>query len=243
MQKEKFQIYCDESRQNKDRFMILGGLVTTNLNIEKVLQTIRQFRSENSAHGEFKWTKISNKMLPVYKELIDHFFALNSNNHLDFRCLIIDNHKVNNKKYNNGNKELGFHKFYFQLIVNSFIRLKASKKYETKFYIFLDEFKAKQTLEEFKSIINVGAKKYLKLPYNPCQDLQFIDSKLSDLIQINDILLGAVGWHKNELDKVAGFSSSKAEIANHIADKVGVERLGEQIRQSRFNVWNFNLRE
>lgn len=100
-----YHIYCDESRQTRDRFMVLGGLI---LRVDDVLlfnQTIQKFREETKMYAELKWTKVSRSKLPVYERFVDYFFALNNTDRLFFRCIIIDTHQINYKKFSKGDKE------------------------------------------------------------------------------------------------------------------------------------------
>jgi hypothetical protein len=64
-------------------------------------------------------------------------------------------------------------------------------------------------------------------------------------MQINDILIGAIGYQKNGCDKVAGCSLAKVELAAHIRTLADVRNMGKNTRYGvqRFKVWNFRLRE
>ena len=69
-------IYCDESRLelldgNKNGYMVIGGLWVIREEREKLKSDIKALKQKYSFNVEIKWTKISNKMLPFYKELID----------------------------------------------------------------------------------------------------------------------------------------------------------------------------
>ena len=111
MKTKILQITCDESRQTKDRFMILGGLVIENNNIEMFEKTMHKYRRETKMFAELKWSKVSSQKYIEYQKFIDFFFALNNSDNLHFKAMIIDTHKINYKKYSSGNKEVGFYKF------------------------------------------------------------------------------------------------------------------------------------
>ena len=106
-----YHIYCDESRQSKDRFMVLGGIIIPSGNIDAFNETMEKFRNENNMRAELKWSKVSNQKLSEYKVFVDYFFALNNTDKLHFHCIIIDNHQVNHKRFSKGDKELGFTNF------------------------------------------------------------------------------------------------------------------------------------
>jgi hypothetical protein len=125
---EVYHIICDESRQTKDRYMVLGGLIIKNEDINKFAATMKRYRNETNMNAELKWSKVSNQKYEEYKKFIDFFFALNNTDVIHFKSIIIDTHKLNHKKFNKGDKEIGFYKFYYQLLLHSF----ASNYYKNK---------------------------------------------------------------------------------------------------------------
>ena len=60
-------------------------------------------------------------------------------------------------------------------------------------------------------------------------------------MQISDIIVGAIGYHKNGYHMISGSSKAKIELANHIAEKAGVVQLGNSSKYGvhRFTTWNF----
>jgi len=107
-----YHIYCDESRQSKDRFMVLGGIIVLEPSISVINKTMAKYRLEQNMNSELKWSKVSPQKLKEYLRLIDYFFSLNNSNKLHFKSIVIDNHKVDHKKFNHGDYEKGFYKFY-----------------------------------------------------------------------------------------------------------------------------------
>ena len=71
-----------------------------------------------------------------------------------FKALIIDRQKLNHKQFNQNNKEVGFYKFYYQLILNMFA--KDNLESNTKYIIHLDKRKTSYKLEDLKFYLNMG---------------------------------------------------------------------------------------
>ena len=69
-----------------NRFTVVGGICLRSARIPEVHASIQRFREEHNMRTELKWTKISDNKLAQYEALIDYFFALNNNNHLQFSC-------------------------------------------------------------------------------------------------------------------------------------------------------------
>lgn len=239
------QLYCDESRQTKDRYMVLGGIAVPQVSLEIMNRELQALRHDKEFHVEMKWNKVSNKWLPKYKCLVDYFFEKNNADRLHFHAMIVDTHQVNHHKFNQGDKELGFYKFYYQLLLNCFGRHYCPIVEEDRFVVYLDYRHTPYPLCELKDILNHGMAKQFKNYGRPFRKVEPQNSKQHDLMQINDVLIGAIGYHKNEYDKIKGCSPAKAELAKYIALLSGRRRLGRDTGYGRlrFKVWNLRLRE
>ena len=64
---------------------------------------------------------------------------------LTFRCIVVDKRKVNDEVFNDGDKELGFYKFYYHLILNMFAKdnLESNTKYAPLLQAFLAKYEIK----------------------------------------------------------------------------------------------------
>lgn len=239
-------IFCDESRQTKDRYMVLGGLIIPKPTMNTVIETLKDFREEEGMRAELKWTKITNQMLPKYKRFVDYFFALNNNDKLHFHSIIIDNHQVNHKKFSDGDREVGFYKFYYQLLLHCFGKhyaINHQTKSEDSFIVHLDHRVSRYPIHQLRDILNNGMAKKYQIRHKPFLSIEPLDSKTSDLMQINDIIVGAIGFHKNAVDLIAGTRAAKIEIAKYIAEQAGLRTLAENtiFKRIRFKIWNFRL--
>jgi len=118
-----FEIYCDESRPevifgNKDKlnennqYMLIGGVWLDSMNRNAIKEQIKSLKIKHNTFGEIKWKNVSPSKLEFYLELIELFFK----NDLRFRCILINGHHFNSDVYHNSDDELGFYKFYYQLI-------------------------------------------------------------------------------------------------------------------------------
>lgn len=240
-----FHIYGDESRQTKERFMVLGGIILDQRYLERFNQTMANFRQEFGMNSELKWQKVSRQKLDAYKAFIDYFFALNNNDLAHFHAMLIDNHKLDHRKFSSGNKEVGFYKMYYQLLLHSFGRRYHSKQGKERFIVILDYRNTSYRLSDLKVILNRGIRKRYGADYDPFVSVEARDSKKSEVLQINDLLVGAVGYQANELHKVAGANPAKIALAEMIAEEAGLENLSANTpyHQKRFTLWNFRLKK
>jgi hypothetical protein len=240
-----YHIYCDESRQSQDRFMVIGGLIIDAPEIERFTATMRKFRDEQKMFAELKWTKVTDQKLPQYKRFVDYFFALNNTDVLHFHCIIVDNHQVDHHKFSKGDKELGFYKFYYQLLLHSFGKRYCREGEDDRFIVRLDERNSSYSLGTLKVVLNRGLNKKYKISTEPFVSIEPMNSKASELMQVNDIILGAIGSQKNGYDLLAGGRASKRELGQYIAAAAGLKDLKESTPwgRHRFTIWNFRLQK
>lgn len=238
-----YHICCDESRQSKDRFMVIGGTIIPLNNVEQFNETMQKYRTEQKMFSELKWSKVTNQKLAEYKRFVEYFFALNNTDNLHFHCIIIDNHQVNHKKFNKGDKELGFYKFYYQLLLHSFGKRYYREGENDKFIVHVDYRTTHYSLNTLKTVLNRGIKKKYSIDTSPFVSIEPRESKKSELIQINDIILGAIGFQKNGYDLLAGTRDSKKELVKYITNQAGLPNLMQNSPwgKTRFTIWNFNL--
>ena len=123
--------YCDESRQVRERFMVLGGMAISEEMSASFNESIAKCRLDNKMSAEFKWKKVSRGKLSEYKKFIDCFFALNNTGHAHFHAIIFDTNQIDHSRYG-CDSEIGFYKFYYQLLLNRFGRFYCVQKPDTR---------------------------------------------------------------------------------------------------------------
>lgn len=234
-------VYADESCQNGHRYMVLGCTIVETKNVPAALRTIQEVREQHRLMGEMKWTKASKNKLDGYKALVDAYFELSAQELLHFHCLVVDTWGFDHRRFNGGDREIGFSKMIYQLLLHS------TRHYANKFpvYVYLDDRTTTHTLDNLKNVLNNGIASRYDIRSRPFKRVVFRDSKESILLQANDVLLGAVAAHKNEHDLKPGASQTKAELAAHVAAHCRCRRLGGNTPygQLRFKVWNFRLQQ
>ena len=113
------RIYSDESRHKNERFLLLGGLWVEEKNIKLAELSIKKLRQEcgyndnQGKHidflGEFKWIKVSDRYIHVYKKLVDLFFEFINKDIARSCIMLVDTHDNDVIEYSNIKKE-GYNK-------------------------------------------------------------------------------------------------------------------------------------
>lgn len=202
MDKHKVNIYCDESRHtsNGDNYMVIGAIICDREKKRDLVHKIHFLKNKHNAQGEFGWKRVSPNKKDFYFDLIDFFIE----NDLDFKCIVVDKNKIDNETYNNGDSELGFYKFYYQMIKDSL-----ETNYE--YYIYLDWQQNKEQ-HRFSTLKLYLQRKLQGRAKIAC--LEPVTSTNQPLIELADLLMGAVGYDYNCIKK----SSTKIDFCNKLAN-------------------------
>lgn len=191
--------------------------------------------------AELKWTRISNQKLAEYEKLVEYFFALNSTNKAHFYAIVFDAHKWNHARYNQGDSDIGLSKLYYQVALQKFIKNCGSAG---TCAICLDHRNSSTKLEDLRRMINAAAKRDLGMDHGPLKQLVSWDSKLDDILQLNDVILGAVTAARNGRHLLPTTRAAKRTIANLVLQKSGLETfdVDSPPQINRFTIWNLRPR-
>ncbi len=201
-------VYCDECRQDllvnknvineNNKYTVLGGIWIPKKYRNEFKNKVKKLCSKHLVFGEIKWKRVSNSKLAFYKELIDLFFNYKN---INFRAIVIDASVFNIGEYHNGSSELGFYKCYYQLLRNWINK-------NNKYNIFLDyrKDKSKTRAYDLKKCINSSLKN------SSVENIQFINSKESLLLQLEDVIMGCISYKYNF--GYTGLSIAKKELLN-----------------------------
>ncbi len=238
---QDFVFFADESGISQERFTVVGGICLRSSVIQQVHAAIQAYREEQNMRAELKWSKISDQKQKQYEALIDYFFALNSTNTAHFYAVVFDSHQWNHVRYNGGDADMGLSKLYFQVALQKFIKNCGNSG---TCAICLDHRNSTTKLDDLKRMINSAAKRDFKMDHAPLKQLVSADSKSDDILQLNDVLLGAVTAVRNGKHLLPSGRASKREIAKIVLQKSGLETFERDSPRgiARFSIWNLRPR-
>lgn len=230
----KLDIYCDESRlefleSKENGFMVIGSLWLEREKREVLKNSIKELKKKYNFNVEIKWTKISYKMLDFYKELID-LFVQYQDFHF-FRAIVVDTAKIN-FEYHQKNSDIGFYKFYYQVLVHKMNTTTRNNEY----YVYVDDKtnKVYKPLPLLKKILNnaiyAGEVKLIE-PRESFENL---------FIQYVDVLIGLVSYGYNTPSNE--MKGAKKELYNYASQalKLALNKKTSKNAQP-FNVFEINL--
>lgn len=207
----QYVVYCDESRHDgpqSNPFMGIGGLWVPRDQKKNLTRELRSLMNDNGLNSEIKWSKVSYKYLDRYKQLLDFFFDRQS---LCFRCILVEQAKVDVEKYHGCDRELGFYKFYYEMLIKW---LDSGNE-----YLILLDYKRNKGADRYTMLRRVLDRSLRGKAW--ISDLTVIDSQQSPLAQISDLLIGAVTASWCNIAE----NSPKADLANYIAKRANIRSL------------------
>ncbi len=227
----RFEIYCDESGaealfdpQAHD-YASIGGIWMPSDFRNTFKESIHEIKASHGINGEFKWNKVSPNRIRFYNELVDYFFSTES---LRFRIIVLDTSKINNYKFHLGDSELGFYKFYYQLLHHWILDF-------NQYDIFLDHKvnRDRNRLNELNRVLNNANLTSM------ISRVQGLPSEQSLGIQLADLLTGLVSAKYNRKTT----SAAKRTLIERI-EQVHLNRtVGPTPRsENKFNVFEIDLR-
>jgi hypothetical protein len=238
---QDYVFFADEAGISGDRFTVVGGFCVRRNMIPQIHASIEAYRERHNMTAELKWSRVSNQKFEEYKAFVDLFFALNNSNQIHFHALVFDSHKANHKKFNNGDSDVGLSKLYYQLIVHKFAKLYPS---EQGMCVCLDHRNSSTPLNDLREMINSTLARDHGIPHRPVKQLVSQDSKADDLLQLNDVILGAVCHSRNGKHLLAETRPAKRDIAQLVLNQSGLTTFDENSPRNvhRFSVWQFEPR-
>ncbi len=226
----RYEVYCDEScvealfDSKSHNYAVIGGVWIPAEMRGFMKKSLNSIKDRYSLFGEMKWNKICPSSFEMYKEVINFFF---SSPDIRFRSIVVDASEIDHTSYNQGSGELGFYKFYYELLHNWLVE-------GNTYNIFLD-YKVngnRHRVNELENILRSGA-------WGIVQQAQSLPSDESVLIQLADVLTGAVAAAYNKEIR----SESKTEIKSLIDYHIGHPIRATFPSETKFNVFKIKLRK
>jgi len=140
-------------------------------------QHIYHLREKHHFKGEIKWSKLSESNYVFYSELIDYFFATD----LNFRAVIVNKSQIDNEKLGFTYNDF-YYRMYYQLLHH-----KINMEHTYNIYLDIKDTCSYRKNKKLREILNVQ--------YGNIRNLQFIHSHESVLLQLADLIMGALNYN------------------------------------------------
>jgi len=181
-----FNLYCDESthlENDHQPYMLIAYVGTAYNQLKQHKKAISELKKKHNFKGEIKWSNVSNAKHLFYNELIEYFFATD----LFFRAIIIRKEQIKNNQTGDTFDDFYF-KMYYQLLHH-----KVNMENTYNIYIDIKDTRSHKKIKKLRDIIKYNAS---------IRNLQAIHSYESSLMQLADLIMGAINYRLRGYNKV-----------------------------------------
>ncbi len=188
-------LFCDESGIDSGPQFYLGAMICTPTRARILAGQLEGVRETYGLEAEMKWTRVSRAMLPAYKAFVDVFLNCKYS-----RFQLYSVQRGPHWRAFGRDEEQRFFKSYY-------VFLRRTMSLYSQYDIYVDDKPGKRyRWSNVKWAINGAASRDHGLAKRQVKNLHALDSKQCDLIQLTDVLLGALtssasSPHKQELSR------------------------------------------
>lgn len=218
-----FNLYCDESthlQNDTHPFMLISYISCAYPQVKQHKEYIKLLRAKHKFKGEMKWSNISKSQYPFYADVIDYFFATD----LKFRSVIVDKSMIDESRAGFTHSD-----FYFQMYYQLFYH-KICPDYTYNLYLDIKDTCSQNKLVKLGDILNHAGS---------IRNIQFIKSYESYLMQMADILMGAINYHIRGLNTVIAKNKLIEKIQSHAS--IDLQKSTTK-SEEKFNLFYIELR-
>jgi hypothetical protein len=225
-------VFCDESRPDLfaskrntlGRFLLIGSVWLPTERRPAFKEEVKALREKHGVYGEAKWRCVAPSRVEFYLEFVDWFFE--KRELCRFRCIVVEAGKVDLPRFHDADHELGFYKFYYQLLHHWILDFNCYR-------VFLDHKRDKDRtrLKVLRRCLTWS---------NLTTDIdrvQALDSRHSQFIQLADLLTGAAAAHFSGGTCSPARKALIARIEDRLGRPIGPTPRAEQ----KYNVFKIDL--
>lgn len=211
----------------RDKFFAVG-MVKIN-KPEELYLPIKQLRDKFHMYDEIKWSNVQKRDLPFYKALIQLF---TDHRTAKFSCYIFKKRELDLKEHFNGDLFVAYQSFAVMQVCANLT------KAESAILVMDDLNTGELVLEQ-----NIKRKINRKFDRNAVYGVCRLYSKGVELIQLNDLILGAIAYGlKVENGLIPDPGKAKLELLAHIKKAAGIKNTQDDLASSKVNIWHFKTK-
>lgn len=249
---ERFNIYCDESchlEHDRRPVMVLGAVWCLTDRVRDISIRLRKLKQKHgvlspedlrrprSRQFEVKWTKISQAREGLYLDWVDYFF---DDDDLHFRGMLIDKTALDHAQWRQTHDDW-YYKMMFRL-------LEPIVDPRQHYCIFLDikDTQSEQKRAKLEDVLRSANYDYDNMIIDRVQQIRSYES---EIMQLADLLIGAVGYHhrrrRGDLPAAAAqLNATKLAVISRIQQRSrkSLER-STWLRESKLNLLCWQPRE
>lgn len=229
-----YNIYCDESchlENDRQTVMVLGAIWCVKDKAKEISRRIREIKQEHGLTQEFeiKWTKVSPSKKNFYLDVADYFF---DDDDLHFRALIVpDKSKLKHSEFRRTHDDW-YYKMFFDML-----KVIISPDYRYRIYIDIKDTRGGKKVKKLSEVLR--NEKY-DFKRNIIEFMQLVHSHDIQMLQLADLLIGAISYLNREL----GGNEAKEAIIARIMERSGYSLTQTTLyRENKMNLFRWQASE
>ena len=233
-----YNVYCDETchlEHDGINDMVIGAVWCPQDKLREINQRIQKIKIRNgiSPSAEMKWTKISPAKVQAYKDIIDYFF---DDDALHFRAIIIpEKSKLNHVAFHQTHDEW-YYKMYFDMLK---VILSPADRYEI--YIDIKDTHSYQKAQKLKEVCSNSMYDFSQ---SVIRRLQPVRSEEIQIMQLVDILIGAIGYENRKFPEGFVKSQAKSDVIDLIKKRSNYSlSRATLLREEKCNLFVWDARD
>ncbi len=232
-----YNIYCDESchlEHDGMNVMVLGAVWCPNDAVREINKCVRDIKKRNgvSPTAEMKWTKISPAKVQLYTDFVNYFF---DDERMHLRAVIIpDKGSLDHERFGQTHDDW-YYKMYFEMLKQILTR-------EDLYDIYID-IKDTRSNHKAQKLREVLSNANYDFQQKIVRRLQPIRSEEVEIMQLVDILIGALGYANRKFTDSHVKSTAKLAIIELIKKRSGCTlQKSTLLREEKFNLFMWEAR-
>lgn len=218
--------------------MVAGGVLLRHARVPEFEAAIQQIKNNAGIVGEMKWSKYKGGAREAaYKAVVDLCFDAISRRVAALHLIIANFAEFDHRSVLDGSPEGSVNRMYYQLCLHRIGQIYGSK---CAIVIHPDAGNDSREIISFREAICAGAYKRYDARPNCIRAIQPLSSEEHHVLQMVDIVVGAVAASRNGRELAA----PKADLAAYVLERSGRRSWAINTKPTgRFTVWNFRHQE
>lgn len=212
----------------RDRFFGVGMIKIQHP--EDLYLKMKELRDKLKFYDELKWSEIYTRNAPVMNQFIDLFFNYGE---AQFSCYIFKKNDIDLNKHFKGNLYDAYQAF-------ASMEVCANLNKNESAILIMDDLSTPISITFER---NIKKRINTKFQRNAAYGVVRMYSKGVELIQLTDLLLGAVCYDfKRDAGLIPGPGVAKSSVLDHLKKKSKIKSLATDVNKNNINVWVFKVK-
>lgn len=220
--------------------MVVGGILARRSMLSQIEYQVNEIRkSHNVSQTKLvKWSNFKKRNWKFYRSLVDYFFSLMNSRIVHYHTIIFNRHLLDRISYPGASNASVLSRMYYQLFLH---RCTGPYGQSADLHLFPDEAQELGDLPQQIGALNYETAMGYGVTRNPAKIIQCVNTEEYQIMQLNDVVVGAIACHRNSNHLSGNLSDHKRWLCEYVRQGTGWSdySISTSRRALPFSVWNF----